>query len=147
MFWSQMFKTAGRENRNPSLNHYENLSLTGLRSLKKALHLLTKKLQEPWTSRPGQCLWNKHCCCTDQLAGPIYPRFWRTVTVSETSLQLFDWMLQGSAQVYWSERCIWIMKENPFPCFHSEKLYVECWPSMWSGPINDWPEKPPHRSL
>jgi hypothetical protein len=44
MFWSQMLKTAGRENRNPALDHYENLSLTGL---KKAIDLLTKKLQEP----------------------------------------------------------------------------------------------------
>jgi hypothetical protein len=27
MFWSQMLKTAGRESRNPTLNHYENLAL------------------------------------------------------------------------------------------------------------------------
>jgi hypothetical protein len=39
-----MLKTAGRESLNPALNHYENLSLTGL---KKALNLLIKKLQEP----------------------------------------------------------------------------------------------------
>jgi hypothetical protein len=43
-----MLKTAGRESRNPTLDQCENfalkLSLTGL---KKALNLLTKKLQEP----------------------------------------------------------------------------------------------------
>jgi hypothetical protein len=43
-----MLKTARRESRNLALNHYENLALNlSSTGLKKALNLLTKKLQEP----------------------------------------------------------------------------------------------------
>jgi hypothetical protein len=57
-----MLKNAGRESRNPVQNHYENLALNlSLTGFKKALNLLTKKLQEPrggsnWAGMAGECL-------------------------------------------------------------------------------------------